>query len=208
MCGNKINPRSKRAQELIKQAFFDLLREKAYKKITITEICQRAGVARRTFYSHYETLEFLVSSILDEILQQFEQMLYQRSLQGIDEDFDIKVSAALFRAFSESNDFIILIKNVDIDEILVQKILSRWLRYIFEEAHPRRGILDPCPEITIYNFTFITYGFLGILKRWILQDQNFAPEEMALLHYRLGSPKIMLQIREEFERLNIKPKKS
>ena len=51
------NPLAIRAKNLITDAFFDCLEENPYKKIKISEICRRAGVARSTFYNHYESVE-------------------------------------------------------------------------------------------------------------------------------------------------------
>ena len=45
------------SQKLITDALVALIREKGYRHITITELCERAGVARRTFYRNFDTVE-------------------------------------------------------------------------------------------------------------------------------------------------------
>lgn len=49
---------------LMDEALIQLINEKDYDYITITEICKRAGVNRSTFYLHYETVDaFLKEAI-------------------------------------------------------------------------------------------------------------------------------------------------
>ncbi|MBO5365138.1 MAG: TetR family transcriptional regulator, partial [Peptococcaceae bacterium] len=42
-----------RSKTMIRQAFLELLQEKPYEKITVTDIAQRADLNRSTFYAHY-----------------------------------------------------------------------------------------------------------------------------------------------------------
>ena len=55
------------SQELLHQALLALLREKPLNKITVRELCAKAGVNRTTFYNHYEAPE----DILRELVQQY-----------------------------------------------------------------------------------------------------------------------------------------
>ena len=52
---------------MLHQALLALLKEKPLDKITIRELCAKAGVNRTTFYNHYETVE----DILRELVQQY-----------------------------------------------------------------------------------------------------------------------------------------
>ncbi len=52
------------SQKNIAESFITLLHEKEYSRISISEICQRAGVSRQTFYSLFESKENIVSFVL------------------------------------------------------------------------------------------------------------------------------------------------
>ena len=43
-----------KSKKLIKNAFSELLQKKDFEKITVTEIVNRAGLNRGTFYAHYK----------------------------------------------------------------------------------------------------------------------------------------------------------
>lgn len=57
-----------KSKNSIKKAFLELMSEKGYANITITDISQRAMINRKTFYLHFETKEALYNSISNELL--------------------------------------------------------------------------------------------------------------------------------------------
>lgn len=58
-----------RSRKLIRQAFFELLKEKNFEKITVTDIVKRADVNRSTFYAHYPDVMGVVEEIQEEVLE-------------------------------------------------------------------------------------------------------------------------------------------
>lgn len=57
-----------RSRKLIRQAFYELLREKSFEKITVTDIVRRADINRSTFYAHYPDVMGVVEEIQEEVL--------------------------------------------------------------------------------------------------------------------------------------------
>jgi AcrR family transcriptional regulator len=43
------------SQSAIAEALLNLMKEKPYSKISVSEICKRAGVSRQTFYTLFES---------------------------------------------------------------------------------------------------------------------------------------------------------
>ena len=58
-----------RSRKMIRQAFFELLKEKKFEKITVTDIVKKADVNRSTFYAHYPDVMGVVEEIQEEILE-------------------------------------------------------------------------------------------------------------------------------------------
>ncbi|MFG6374217.1 MAG: TetR/AcrR family transcriptional regulator [Oscillospiraceae bacterium] len=65
-----------RTKAALTAALFELLGEKDFSKISVTELTRRADVDRKTFYLHYQTV--------DEILEEF----YEDSLRALRESID------------------------------------------------------------------------------------------------------------------------
>lgn len=59
--------RQRKSREAIFNAFISLLSKKHYDKITVAEIIQIADVGRATFYSHFETKDFLLKELCAEL---------------------------------------------------------------------------------------------------------------------------------------------
>ena len=64
----KQDARVRYTKMMIRSSFIELLREKPVAKISVTELCERAGINRATFYAHYADPSDLLRSIEDEIL--------------------------------------------------------------------------------------------------------------------------------------------
>lgn len=58
-----------RSRRFIRQAFFELLREKTFEKITVTDIVNRADINRSTFYAHYADVRGLMEEIQNEFVE-------------------------------------------------------------------------------------------------------------------------------------------
>ena len=54
------------SQKSIAEGFYELLKEKEFSKISISEICKKSGVSRQTFYSLFSSKENIVAFILSK----------------------------------------------------------------------------------------------------------------------------------------------
>jgi len=59
--------RQRKTREAIFKAFTELLAKKDFNQITVGEIIDAADVGRATFYSHFETKDFLLKEFCEEL---------------------------------------------------------------------------------------------------------------------------------------------
>lgn len=59
--------RQRKTRKAIFKAFTSLLTEKDFSHITVGEIIERADVGRATFYAHFETKDFLLKELCEEL---------------------------------------------------------------------------------------------------------------------------------------------
>lgn len=75
----------------IYQAFEELICEKDYSKITVTELSRRAQINKKTFYRYYETLDDLLAELqaryADEYLKEIKDLHYPQDLEKGVESF-------------------------------------------------------------------------------------------------------------------------
>ena len=84
---NKNDLRSIRTKNAIQTAFRNLMGKLPYNKITVTALTEAAGINRKTFYLHYETMDDLLEEMRCEILQtgieQFVNLRFPEDLHTI-----------------------------------------------------------------------------------------------------------------------------
>lgn len=66
----------------IRSTFMELLSEKEMAKITISELCDRAQINRKTFYRHYSSLSEVAAGLENDILDEFSRGFGNESISG------------------------------------------------------------------------------------------------------------------------------
>lgn len=59
--------RQRKTREAIFKAFTELLSKKDFNKITVGEVIEKADIGRATFYSHFESKDFLLKDFCEEL---------------------------------------------------------------------------------------------------------------------------------------------
>lgn len=123
---------STRTKKMIRRAFVDLLSErKLIANITVSELAERADIAKSTFYNHYDDLYAVGDEMFNELIHEFDLAIDDMTKNNTS-DYKVYVKR-VFSFLRENSD--IYSKVVDspdaiffterIKYILVQKVLSR-----------------------------------------------------------------------------------
>lgn len=66
----KNNRRKRDSMARITKVFLELVQEKEIGRISVTEICQKAGLNRATFYANYEDIYDLADKVKEDLSEQ------------------------------------------------------------------------------------------------------------------------------------------
>ena len=66
---SKQDRRTRYTRQTIKETFLELLKQKNFTKITVTELCKISEINRGTFYLHYYDIHDVLEDILNDIAQ-------------------------------------------------------------------------------------------------------------------------------------------
>ncbi|RMG79803.1 MAG: TetR/AcrR family transcriptional regulator, partial [Chloroflexi bacterium] len=75
----QLDKRQQRSRKLLGEAIISLILEQGYENITIKSITERADVAYVTFFRHFESIDHLLSWVLEESINALVQM-HEQSL--------------------------------------------------------------------------------------------------------------------------------
>lgn len=64
---NKNDLRYVKTERAIKSAFFELIDEQGFDRMSVTDVCDRCLISRNAFYTHYQSKEDLLNSIYADV---------------------------------------------------------------------------------------------------------------------------------------------
>ncbi|QSX07636.1 TetR/AcrR family transcriptional regulator [Alkalibacter rhizosphaerae] len=74
--------KQKRTKKRMEDAFIQLYKDNNYEKITVQQICRKAGIHRSTFYLYYGNMEMLLRELEDRLLEKLQE--YNHALHPFD----------------------------------------------------------------------------------------------------------------------------
>lgn len=94
-----------KTKKAIQEALAGLLMFKSIGEISVTELCKKADISRKTFYSHYDNINDVVDDIFDEVVDEIISVL-DKSAEGKDTKGLIDAFASLlFTGMAEDTQY-------------------------------------------------------------------------------------------------------
>ena len=178
---DKTDRRSQRTRQLLSEAFVQLIQEKEYSAITVSDIIERANVGRSTFYAHYRDKDDLFLDQMDRVIE----FLNQHSPKQADLPFF--PSLGLFQHVSDHYELykaLVWSPGMDILTRHLQKSLSLRVQEGLEKSSGKYEI--PAPILA----SFITGSFLTLLKWWLENKRIYTPEQIDEIYKKVTLPGI------------------
>ena len=173
----KIDLRVKRTDKLILDTFMNLLKEKSFDDIRISDICNGAMIHRTTFYKHFEDKYNLLSYALKNIINGFEI----KSLDFYNNTVSRKFYINLFKSFLqhiENNRKIYLVglRNLKSDFLInnFKRIIVSSIKYRLEDNN-KHGANFTIPIPVLAELYYATMIGLGIW--WLQNDADISIDE-------------------------------
>lgn len=164
-----------RSRKLIRQAFMELLKEKEFEKITVTDIVKRADINRSTFYAHYPDVFGVIDEIQQEVLDYTQKVLEEINFNNFFQNPKpilkkiVKIAEdnhELYRLLSSSS---MLVKQL---QKLKMLLIERTIKTI--EVSPQYA--------DSFEFEFMVRFFMGgvvdVYTQWLNGDIDTSLEEL------------------------------
>lgn len=161
--------------QYIQDVFIDMLEKMDVNQITVKAICEKVGINRSTFYTHYIDIYDLLNKIEKKYNQEFKNQIISIYHQGKIED--------------ERMYFVLFLKYLKKYKKFYKSCLQKRTHFpiengfeeLFEKiAKPifiQKGITDT--NEMMYHMVYIQAGLTNIEKKWIENDCQESPEYIA-----------------------------
>lgn len=172
--------RQKKTREAIFTAFSNLLSTKNYNQISVQEIIDSADVGRTTFYSHFETKDYLLKELCEELFGHIIDTAmglphghYHYSC-GSKED---SVFLHLLRHLQENDRNILELLSSQNNEIFL-KYFKYNLKKLILTQYAEKGKLKNAnlPEDFVVNY--ISSSFVETVEWWLSGKMKESPEQI------------------------------
>ncbi len=164
------------AEEAICEAFLLILREKELDKITVTDIINRAGIVRSTFYNHYENMPALVDDMEDRTI---------RDIFSIMESFHPKSDRELCKSYflticeyTLTNPFLAGLLRSPRGDNFFEKTLTMFHHYDSRVVQDRT-LSDRSGVEYSYTIACTIGSTIGVLHKWTVEDFQVSAEVIA-----------------------------
>jgi len=156
--------RIQKTKSAIYESLSSILLTKPITDISVTELCNKANINRKTFYAHYDTITDVVNEIFDEIVDNLIQMLnaineeYEMSEVSLFSTFLIsvmKTDDALFKMIKSPNGVWLTLKIQKAFSIVIEKAMIKNYGHLGKDSETFKIAAD-----------FVSSGAVMVLYRW------------------------------------------
>ena len=159
-----------KVKKKITDALIEILDSKDMNEVTITEIIDRAGVARMSFYRNYDSKESVLSILVDDVLED-----YYSEIDWSNGDFycyeNIYNSFVYFERYRE---YVLNLCRFGFGEVLLKKL---------NEFHERVTGKMPGGNIEKYQVYMYMGALINTVLVWLFEENREASEDMAKMFY-------------------------
>lgn len=157
------------SKESLFVALMQLMATKDFKHLSISSVTQRAGVARSTFYRHYEILEDLLTEHLDDFFEAYKSLVEQNQTTNFE------LLRLLFAGLRQEKPFLTNLGRSRMDGLLSDKMFAfiKGLNIVCIESCPTPA--DP------NSIRFVVGGICHVVTIWNDLGMVESDEQMAAI---------------------------
>ena len=172
--------RQKKSREAIFNAFTSLLSVKNYNQISVQEIIDIADVGRTTFYAHFETKEYLLKDLCEELFGHIVDTAmglphghhhYSRA------DKADSVFLHLLRHLQENDSHILELLSSQNNDLFLRYFKSNLKKLIISQ-YMQKGVFKNSKLPEDYLVNHMTSSFVETVSWWLSHDMTESPEQI------------------------------
>lgn len=164
-----------RSRRMIREAFVALLHEKPFEKITATDIINRSGLNRSTFYAHYPDVKGIMDEITGELIGLFRQMLAEMDFSRFLKDPEPNLSRVV-SFLGENQELYRLLGQSDLSYVYLDQMKKVLIQQVLDVPNlPTEGLSPISVNIRI---RMLLSGVIDVYRDWLSGGIDCALKEI------------------------------
>jgi len=188
----KQDKRTKRTRAWLLETLLELLESKDYSEITITELTEKADIARQTFYRNYDSMDDILLSRLNEIVDEYLEKVFRNLESRKDPDWDFEVKQLIY-LWQRNEKIFRALQKAGLDYQVMEKLL-----HLFTRFHMKAQNLMELNDKHQFLVYYLSGGVFMVLNKWFENDMKFPVDQLTDLFRRAA--KNVDQIAGEYTR--------
>lgn len=156
----KTDARTRYTKKVIKESFFELLKENPLNKITVKSICDKSEINRTTFYRYYSDPFDLMEKIESELIDSFRLYTRDAEYKNLTQIVD-----GMMDAVKLNQDIYTLLISDNGDVTFINRILSSSYELFKDDLKGLVPRLSPKQQEWFYYY--IAQGCISVVINWI-----------------------------------------
>lgn len=154
------------SEEKIEKVFLELIQEKDVKDITVSEICQKAGVNRTTFYVNYLDIYDLVDKIRIRMINEFADLFKDTRSEG-----------------HSRNNYLLMFRHIKDNQTFYKTYfkLGFDVNYEISSFDKELAFKKFDNKLIEYHMEFFAAGITAIIKKWLKDGCQESPEDIVMV---------------------------
>ena len=172
--------RQRRTRQSLVRALEELLAERTFQSLSVTDICQRAMVHRTTFYAHFNDKQELLRYLLLGVERRCVETCLPKDWSGKARDYFLTAARNVLDFFQSRRSLYraCLRSGADIDAHVLEDQAAEDLAQLLSQPRFHTSFPDSDPRITARFYT----GAMLSLLRWWLDSEDPGPVERLIAH--------------------------
>lgn len=184
----ELDRRVERSRGLLMDALIALMHEQPYKKISVAQICQHSGVARPTYYLHFNSKDDLLCAYFGVMFDNFYAQVdeYLTTTPGADPI----IGEILFKQWSDNADLARMLVQTEIESLLLGEF-KHYVGRVIQRYNSAHNLPIQDSKLLPYVVDFIAGASFMVIMRWIKDDFPIDAQQMGRLYANLVQPGLM-----------------
>ncbi|WP_198927572.1 TetR/AcrR family transcriptional regulator [Tissierella creatinophila] len=180
-------------KQTIKDAFWELYKEKKIEKITVKDITLKAGYNRSTFYAYFTDVYDILEQIEEDLMPGIEHLPSIDKSREHSPDFFKNI----ITIYEKNSDYYSVLLSENGDPRFSIKMKNVFKSMMMEAITNRVNI---SPEEIDYALEFLVGATLSIIKHWFDQNKNIPMEQLIPLMYKLMDNRFVQELDIDMDR--------